>query len=247
MIKLLMVSLCLTTCLYCVHENFQSIEEVISKETDAIKLIPNSAHEELASMHTARGESYILIKQHERAIEDFENALFHAEYSNNLHLKWEIAFRAIFGKMVSFDQLAMQEQAEFAIKQLNILIDYFGCSYELEDIQLALARVPSANDFFVIPVEVDPNEPQPAWWCEKTVLNIMAVLRGIIINIRTASVQATATALVNKLEKKAISCCYAGGLWSACLKRLSDKFHQWNQKWKLYGIPPDPSWDSDLQ
>lgn len=45
------------------------------------------------------------------------------------------------------------------------------------------------------------------------------------------------------LEQKALDCCVAGGLWKACVGPLAEKFNNWNQKWKVLRIPPDPAFD----
>ncbi len=84
-----MACLCFTSCLYSsiTYQDCESVVDVISKETKAITAINPADHDELAKMHVSRGESYMLSEQSEKAIEDFEKALFHAEYSSDVEFK----------------------------------------------------------------------------------------------------------------------------------------------------------------
>ncbi len=147
--------------------------------------------------------------------------------------------------MISYDQLAIAEKAEYALEQLTSVVNYFQCDDRFSEFEFALNSVDS-NDISIIRIAIDPNEPQPSWWCVNTVETTASVLMGIVANIRAGAVKVSATRLIGKLEQKAINCCYAGGLWSACIQPLADKLQQWLQKWKVFGIPPDSSWDSDL-
>jgi hypothetical protein len=65
----------------------------------------------------------------------------------------------------------------------------------------------------------------------------------LIIGFSKSRAQLILKHLVDSLEDRAIRCCMAGGLWKACLQPLIHKWHRWNEKWKVFGIPPDPAWD----
>jgi len=235
------------------YEDCKSIEEVISKETEIIISTPPADHDALATLYVSRGESYLLSAEYEKALRDFETALLHLYYSTDQDSRFAIAFRAMFGEVFSYDHLGMQEHAEYAIQQLWNITKRFtcdDCSHGQrcsEAVTLTISRINGDSNYFIIPIFVDPNERQSAEWCEQTVKNTGGALRGIAINIRISSIKAAALELIKALEKQAIKCCYAGGLWSACVKPLANKFEQWNRKWKVFGIPPDPAWDSDLQ
>lgn len=49
--------------------------------------------------------------------------------------------------------------------------------------------------------------------------------------------------IVKELACQAADCCMAGGLWKACLGPLLNKWCKWNEKYRVFGIPPDPAWD----
>ena len=65
----------------------------------------------------------------------------------------------------------------------------------------------------------------------------------IIIGFSKSRAQFILNTLIDDLKDRAIRCCMAGGLWKACLQPLVNKWHQWNEKWEVFGIPPDPAWD----
>lgn len=66
---------------------------------------------------------------------------------------------------------------------------------------------------------------------------------GILISKAKPSVRALLTFTIDQLASQAKRCCNAGGFWKGCVQPLMNKYHQWNQKWKTFGIPPDPAWD----
>lgn len=244
--KLLLICTCLTIYGYSsnFYETCHSTAELIYLETQAIASTPSTNLDELAKLYVSRGESYMLCFQNEKALDDFEKALFYVEYSTDEILKWGVVFRALLGKVVCYDNLDIQEKAEYSICQLKSVVDYFNCEYE--NFELAIYRK-GYDDAAIFPVYVDPNQPQPSWWCEETVKNTADALFKIVSKIRNKNTRAAATKLIERLENKALSCCFAGGLWSRCVEPLRSKLEMWNWKWKSFGIPPDPSWDSDIK
>jgi tetratricopeptide (TPR) repeat protein len=261
-IVLLIVCLCMATVFECSAQAIdygkcQSIEDVISKESEEIEHMSPSDHDELAYLYVSRGESHLLNAQYEKALDDFQNANSHLRYSRDAKTLMSVAFRAAFGEVIGYDNLGLYENAEQAIRQLQFIVRHFECddfigSRPCQERILLLANRAQCNEIhadslILRNVALDPNESQPKWWCEKTVKNTTAVLRGLAANIPSSVTRFSALELIKTMEEKAIKCCYAGGLWSACLKPLADKFEQWNRKWKVLGIPPDPAWDSDIK
>lgn len=55
--------------------------------------------------------------------------------------------------------------------------------------------------------------------------------------------RATLSFVIDQIAKEGRKCCYVGGVWKGCFQPLANKYHEWNQKWKVFGIPPDPAWD----
>src|SRR5690348_6476775 len=104
-----------------------SIEDAIDRETQEIACTHFADHDELSQLYVSRGESYLFDAQYERAINDFDAASYHIEYSQNIKEAKVVAFRAAFGKVVSCDNLGLHDHAEQAIQQLQKLADRAGC------------------------------------------------------------------------------------------------------------------------
>jgi hypothetical protein len=68
-------------------------------------------------------------------------------------------------------------------------------------------------------------------------------LAKLLISKSPSSFRGILTFTIEQLGRQARNCCLSGGLWKGCVQTLCNKYHQWNQKWKLFGIPPDPAWD----
>ncbi len=66
---------------------------------------------------------------------------------------------------------------------------------------------------------------------------------GILIATAKTEVRHILNCIIEDLANRARNCCRAGGLWKICLQPLVDKWYQWNEKWQIFGIPPDPAWD----
>lgn len=79
--------------------------------------------------------------------------------------------------------------------------------------------------------------------CLERVGNTVSMSKKLIAFVKRKEVVFLLTTLIDGLEERASRCCRAGGLWKACLQPLVNKWHLWNQKWKVFGIPPDPAWD----
>lgn len=65
----------------------------------------------------------------------------------------------------------------------------------------------------------------------------------LILFVKRPEVRFMLRSIIEGLEGSAALCCRDGGLWKTCVGPLMDKWYLWNEKWKLFGIPPDPSWD----
>lgn len=79
--------------------------------------------------------------------------------------------------------------------------------------------------------------------CEQNVRGTTNACRYLITLVKKASAQVILNILVDDLERQALNCCWAGGIWKACLGPIVDKWQLWNSKWIDFGIPPDPAWD----
>jgi hypothetical protein len=86
------------------------------------------------------------------------------------------------------------------------------------------------------------KEPYPGW-CEEVVNATSLALNGMIALVPREEVRNILTLLVESLAKEGLRCCATGGIWKSCVGPLAKKLHIWMQKWKLFGIPPDPAWE----
>lgn len=233
------------------YRKCESLEDVIKSETLQIEQTSYSNHEELASLYIARGESYLLAAKYNDALDDFQKANFQLEYINDEEVVFNFNFLSLLSEIVCYDALGYTEEADLGIKQLQLKVDQFKCTNCNRNTLESDNPILISNKNHLTKIYrtefADPREPQPASWCVDTVKNTCAVLRGIAANIPSSVTRFSAMELISSLQQSAINCCYAGGLWSVCIKPLADKFEQWNRKWKVLGIPPDPSWDSDLE
>lgn len=110
------------------YSTCRSIQEAIEKETQEISATHPADHNELAQLHVSRGESYLLNAQYTKAIEDFQNAVLHIRYSSDVDVAMFVAFRAAFGEAVSYDNLGMSEQTQYALDRLKEIVLHVGCN-----------------------------------------------------------------------------------------------------------------------
>lgn len=71
----------------------------------------------------------------------------------------------------------------------------------------------------------------------------MFVHLTILAQVKSPATQLVLRRVIDDLANQARQCCWRGGVWKGCIQKLANKFHIWNQKWKAFGIPPDPAWD----
>jgi hypothetical protein len=96
------------------------------------------------------------------------------------------------------------------------------CSYELK--KLLVSDVPEPES---ISVEA----------CIEKANNTAKYARMLIAKSHPTA-QLVLNPLVDRLTKKAIKCCIAGGLWRGCIQPLATKWQEWNEKWKIFDKLP---------
>lgn len=96
----------------------------------------------------------------------------------------------------------MVAQTQDSLDQLKTIVPYLVCNDYAESCTQQWVVMPAANKMHfrdlvtismgggscqaaerIVRTAVNPNEPQSIWWCEQTVQNTSAVLRGIAVNI----------------------------------------------------------------
>lgn len=125
------------------YNTCKTLQEVIIRETEEIAATNSDNCHELAQLYVSRGESYLLNAQYERAIEDFNQVDSYLE--NDIDPAMIIAFRTAFGKVVSYDNLGMQQQTEQALRDLQNIADHAGCDDCLDDRPCLGMLTPSNN------------------------------------------------------------------------------------------------------
>jgi hypothetical protein len=224
-----------------IFQNIYSSEASISyfKQTKAIEAVDPDVIES----YNDRGISYFFDNDLQAALTDFNYVL---EQMENDAINKEVIGCALWGRMLVHAYLGMEGEAFTDIELIRSFMcvdipcnNYF--SFNLSSPHAFFAAREGFSKGFM-----DPKEPMSRSECAQTVRNTVAVIKGVAACIPKQIIRFAALELIHSLEKKALRCCETGGLWSACIKPLADKLHAWNQKWKVFGIPPDPSWDPDI-
>lgn len=125
------------------YNTCKTLEEVIIRETEEIAATDLGDFHELAQLYVSRGESYLLHGQYEKAIEDFKQVDCYLE--NDIDPAMIIAFRTAFGKVVSYDNLGMQQETEQALRELQNIADHAGCDDCIDD-RPCLGLLTSSNN-----------------------------------------------------------------------------------------------------
>jgi hypothetical protein len=86
------------------------------------------------------------------------------------------------------------------------------------------------------------KEPYPGW-CHEVVINTARSLHMMIALVPRTEVRIVLSQLIECLKEEGLRCCDLGGVWKGCVGPLAKKLYIWNQKWKMFEIPPDPAWD----
>ncbi len=115
------------------YSDCSSLKEIIIKETQEINNTHFTDYVELAQLYVARGESYLLNTEFDKAVEDFQKAHFYLKMMQNFDSIEVLAFRIAFGEAVCYDNLNMQENVQIALQQLQVLVNHIGCEDCVED------------------------------------------------------------------------------------------------------------------
>lgn len=209
--------------------------EIIEKETEAIAAARNS--KDLSERYSERGISLLFSGEYENSLSDFNAAIEEQIKSGNLDEA--IIGCALWGRLLAnayldrLDEVVLDIESITSLMQIDTPCDCNpNCDTNLH------------YSDYILRTEVWPeNRPMSRWDCEKTVENTAQAMRCLATLAPKSEVRFLLMELIDKLAKKAKECCAAGGLWSACLKPMAEKLHLWNQKYRFFGIPPNPAWD----
>ena len=136
--------------------------------------------------------------------------------------------------------------AMYIAEELNIILASFQCkcqgdpAYQKEKLQSSQPTLSDLRHTEDVPI-YGPDKISVRD-CIDFVNNTVALAQVLIDIVPSAPVRGSLTLMIRSLSNQAISCCRKGGIWKSCVQPLMNKYHLWNQKWKVFGIPPDPSW-----
>ncbi|MBI2742756.1 MAG: tetratricopeptide repeat protein [Chlamydiales bacterium] len=227
------------------YASFSSLEEVICFETSCISNIPAFQYEQLSDAYSSRGESFLLCNRFLNALEDFQHAYDLAISVRNTATSHSLIFRALFGQAIAYGNLNKPDMADLASKALINIISKIQCS---ECLQSELSRDFDFQD--PLPILYCSNNNVPIYGpdeisihdCIDFINNTVGFCK-ILIQKAPSNSRETLKFIIDQLAEETRRCCRAGGLWKGCFQKLGNKYHLWNEKWKMFGIPPDPSWD----
>jgi len=155
--------------------------------------------------------------------------------------KIPLLFRALFGLAVIYGCNDMSDECYAAVGSLQSILDSYQCiGYSAIGQPVGvvlLANTASVQRPIYGPDRVSVRD------CIDFAQSTARQCRYLIDLVPKNSLRMTLHILIDGLEKSSIDCCKEGGIWKACLQPLTNKWYQWNQKWTIFGIPPDPAWD----
>lgn len=221
---------------------FNSIEELIDYETKVIFSHASYDYIGKSRAHVSRGESYLISDQAEKALIDFLEAYELSFSSSNEEERFEIVFRSLFGMIIAYSNLDMETTAIEASGRLNLLLDFLECN-ECEEKKSS--STPRFGDKVRVRFGVNIEGPDyniPGW-CEEVVTGTAGAMRAIAACAKTKKVRIALLAIIDALEVRCLKCCATGEFWKTCVTPIAEKWKQWNDKWKIFGIAPDPAWD----
>jgi hypothetical protein len=233
------------------YNAFDSIEEVIEFESNFIEYIPNDSSMELSEAYANRGESFLLCNRFAEALDDFQKSYDFAIIVKNAKILSQLIFRSLFGQAIAYANLNMPQAIEPITHELLLItrsMQCNDCGGQEESKAIPCAINAFSNRFSIITcasnsdVQIYGPDEISIEDCIDMVNNT-ANLSKILISKAPSTARAVLTVCIDRLAGEARKCCRAGGLWKACFQPLANKYHQWNQKWKVFGIPPDPAWD----
>ncbi len=214
---------------------FSSQEELFAYEKSRLQ-DESLEGEALAQAYLDIGESYLFNGDYELAL---EHLFFGYKIAQNCEKESkELLSRGLFGIAVTYANLNRVEESYFAIQTMGAQLRSYHCSdcYNQED----------QNDVFLIGSEdfsIFGPDKLPIRDCIERAQGVAKAANELISLVTRVDSQFFLRRGIDALENGAIECCLKGGIWKACLRPIAIKYHNWNQKWKVFNIPPDPAWD----
>lgn len=204
---------------------FNSVQEVLDFETVQIANLGS------ADSYINRAESYLLCQRYELALVDLETGY---KLSQNKEDNPVLHFRSLFGLAIVYANIDKLDLFHAVVDSMEEFLDAYKCTGCLEKhtdlCSYVLEKILVSNTH-------EPEQISVEACIEKA--NNTAKYARILIEKSHPAARFVLNALVNRLTNKAIQCCIAGGLWRGCIKPLATKWHEWNEKWKIFDKLPN--------
>lgn len=225
------------------YHSFSSFDELISYETNQIANFYSGDYENLSDAYINRGESHLLAGNYELAATDLKNGYEIAELCD-LEVKPVLLLRSLLGLAFSYGIMNEIEEFHLIEQEIRNLFDMLDCektekrqSSNHSGFHLGYSAMASKVEKPILgPDRISITD------CVDTARGTARASRILILKAKL-EVQTFLNILIDDLENRAVRCCIAGGIWKACLQPIVNKWQKWNEKWKVFGIPPDPAWD----
>jgi len=259
-------------CIGMEYSDCNTFEEVIAYETSIIDKIAENEYELLTDAYLSRGESYLLSSRYQEAILDLSTG-YALALSCTSDQQPVLMLRALFCLAIVYGNLDMYEKVYELSNHIKIMLESFNCmlcknqnqqpinqklrhflhspksfdqvisGFDRQSLSLAYHQstnsapyITQVNQPILGPSRISITE------CVDRVNGVQNAAKLLIIKAR-GEIQYMLHMLIDDLSDKARFCCRKGGIWKECLQPIINKWHIWNEKWQIFGIPPDPSWD----
>lgn len=204
--------------------DFHSVQEVLDFETAQIADLGS------ADSYINRAESYLLCQNYDLALSDLEVGY---QLSQDIEDHPTLYFRSLFGLAIVYANIDQLEKFTAVVNSIEAFLDAHkctGCSEKQHSVELC--------SYVKLLVSDDPEPERISVEACIEKANNTARYARILIDKSHPAARFVLNALVNRLTNKAIKCCIAGGLWRGCIQPLATKWHEWNEKWKIFDRLP---------
>lgn len=106
---------------------FFSIEEKIEFETHFLLTIPKHEIEKRCEAHIRRAECFLILRDFERALCDFEELFELSSFCKNSHKSFQFHCKSLFGMMLCFKHMGFFDRACEISDHLVHLLHHYPC------------------------------------------------------------------------------------------------------------------------
>ncbi|MEN9344254.1 MAG: hypothetical protein RLZZ453_1041 [Chlamydiota bacterium] len=219
---------------------YSSPEALLAFESHQIACTDPKNYALLSERYLDRAETYLICSEYSLAFDDFYNAykiaVDYVYTTENISEK----FRSLFGIALCYAAYDDMDAFHKTTEELAKLLKSAKCCAQSDCVReptLYLASDSNKNVPIHGPDRISISD------CLEFVDGTVNKCRYLIECVPKAEAQVILNIMIDGLAQEAKTCCRKGGIWKACLQPLVNKWYLWNQKWKLFSIPPDPAWD----